>query len=83
VILHLIRTISASVWSFFLSPGFDPLGAGYHILQVTDCRRIGRLLGKGLFFGSQTQLGFLPEKHTDFIFSVIGEEMGFFGRRSS
>jgi rod shape determining protein RodA len=62
----------------FLDPQTDPLGAGYHILQSQIAIGSGRLLGKGLFSGSQTQLGFLPEKHTDFIFSVIGEEMGFF-----
>lgn len=62
----------------FLSPGFDPLGAGYNILQSEIAIGSGGLFGKGLFSGTQTQLGFLPEKHTDFIFSVIGEELGFF-----
>jgi rod shape determining protein RodA len=61
----------------FLSPGFDPLGAGYQLLQSQIAIGSGRIFGKGLFSGSQTQLGFLPEKHTDFIFSVIGEELGF------
>jgi rod shape determining protein RodA len=61
----------------FLSPGFDPLGAGYNILQSEIAVGSGQFFGKGLFSGTQTQLGFLPEKHTDFIFSVIGEEMGF------
>jgi rod shape determining protein RodA len=61
----------------FLSPGFDPLGAGYNILQSEIAIGSGRFFGKGLFSGTQTQLGFLPAKHTDFIFSVIGEEMGF------
>lgn len=61
----------------FLSPGFDPLGAGYNIAQSEIAIGSGRFFGKGLFSGSQTQLGFLPAKHTDFIFSVIGEELGF------
>jgi rod shape determining protein RodA len=61
----------------FLIPGFDPLGAGYQLLQSQIAIGSGRVFGKGLFSGSQTQLGFLPEKHTDFIFSVVGEELGF------
>ena len=77
LILHLIKDYQRKRLVVFLSPGFDPLGAGYHILQSQIAVGSGRLFGKGLFSGSQTQLGFLPEKHTDFIFSVIGEEMGF------
>ena len=78
LILRLIKDYQRKRLVVFLSPGFDPLGAGYHILQSQIAVGSGRLFGKGLFSGSQTQLGFLPEKHTDFIFSVIGEEMGFF-----
>jgi rod shape determining protein RodA len=78
IIQHLIKDYQRKRLVVFLSPGFDPLGAGYHILQSQIAIGSGRLFGKGLFSGSQTQLGFLPEKHTDFIFSVIGEEMGFF-----
>ena len=77
LILHLIKDYQRKRLVVFLSPGFDPLGAGYHILQSQIAIGSGRLFGKGLFSGSQTQLGFLPEKHTDFIFSVIGEELGF------
>ncbi len=77
LVQHLIKDYQRKRLVVFLSPGFDPLGAGYHILQSQIAVGSGRLFGKGLFSGSQTQLGFLPEKHTDFIFSVIGEEMGF------
>jgi rod shape determining protein RodA len=77
LVQHLIKDYQRKRILVFLSPGFDPLGAGYNILQSQIAIGSGRLLGKGLFSGSQTQLGFLPEKHTDFIFSVIGEEMGF------
>jgi rod shape determining protein RodA len=74
---HAIKDYQRKRIVVFLSPGFDPLGAGYNILQSEIAVGSGRIFGKGLFSGSQTQLGFLPEKHTDFIFSVIGEEMGF------
>jgi len=63
----------------FVDPGVDPLGAGYNILQSQIAIGSGRLVGKGYLSGSQAQLGFLPEKHTDFIFSLIGEETGFLG----
>lgn len=63
----------------FVDPAVDPLGAGYNILQSKIAVGSGRLFGKGYLSGSQSQLGFLPEKHTDFIFSVIGEETGFLG----
>jgi rod shape determining protein RodA len=74
---HFIKDYQRKRIVVFLSPGFDPLGSGYNILQSEIAIGSGRFFGKGLFSGSQTQLGFLPEKHTDFIFSVIGEEMGF------
>lgn len=63
----------------FVNPESDPLGAGYHILQSETAVGSGRLLGRGLFAGTQNQLNYLPEQHTDFIFSVIGEELGFLG----
>lgn len=63
----------------FLDPEGDPLGAGYQLIQSKVAIGSGRLWGKGLLEGSQTQGGFLPEQHTDFIFSVIGEELGFAG----
>ena len=78
-------------WSYFLkdyqkqrimtllSPAQDPLGSGYHILQSKIAVGSGGLLGKGYKKGTQSQLRFLPARHTDFIFSVIGEEFGFVG----
>ncbi len=63
----------------FLNPDLDPLGAGYTIIQSKIAIGSGGLLGKGLFNGTQSYLKFLPEKHTDFIFSVIGEEWGYVG----
>ena len=63
----------------FLNPESDPLGRGYHAIQSKIAVGSGGLLGKGIGKGSQTKLGFLPERQTDFIFSVIGEELGFIG----
>ncbi|MDI3480486.1 MAG: rod shape determining protein RodA [Tepidanaerobacteraceae bacterium] len=63
----------------FLNPNLDPLGAGYHVIQSKIAIGSGRLLGKGLFHGTQNQLDFIPEQHTDFIFAVLGEELGFIG----
>ena len=63
----------------FVNPDLDPQGAGYNILQSKIALGSGKVFGKGLFAGTQNQLNFLPEKHTDFIFSVIGEEFGFLG----
>lgn len=63
----------------FLDPESDPSGSGYHILQSKIALGSGGLLGKGYGLGSQSQLNFLPEKHTDFIFSTLAEEFGFAG----
>lgn len=63
----------------FLDPGRDPLGAGYQILQSKVALGSGGLWGKGYLAGTQKSLSFLPEQHTDFIFSVVGEEFGFLG----
>ena len=63
----------------FLDPGVDPRGAGYHLIQSMVAIGSGGLSGKGFTEGTQKRLDFLPEQHTDFIFSVIGEELGFFG----
>jgi len=62
-----------------LNPEMDPLGAGYHAIQSKTALGAGQMLGRGLFQGPQTQYGHLPAKHTDFIFSVAGEELGFVG----
>ncbi len=63
----------------FLDPAQDPLGAGYNILQSMIAIGSGGLFGKGFLQGSQNQLNFLPEKHTDFIFTMLAEEFGFMG----
>jgi rod shape determining protein RodA len=63
----------------FLNPQTDPLGAGYHIIQSQIAIGSGGLFGKGWMNGSQAQLEFLPERSTDFIFAVIGEEFGLLG----
>ena len=63
----------------FLDPQTDPLGAGYHIIQSTIAIGSGGLFGKGWMNGSQAQLDFLPERSTDFIFAVVGEEFGLVG----
>ena len=63
----------------FLDPAADPYGAGYHSLQSMIAVGSGGLFGKGFLHGSQTQLQFIPEQHSDFIFSAIGEEFGFLG----
>ncbi len=62
-----------------LDPESDPLGSGYHIRQSLIAIGSGRFLGKGYLHGTQTRLQFLPEQHTDFIFSVLSEEWGFLG----
>ena len=63
----------------FLDPSADPLGAGYNILQAKIALGSGGLAGKGFMQGTQSRLNFLPEKHTDFIFTTLGEEFGFIG----
>ncbi|MGI6097297.1 MAG: rod shape-determining protein RodA [Dethiobacteria bacterium] len=63
----------------FINPDIDPLGVGYQILQSKIAIGSGGIAGKGLFAGSQAQRQFLPEQQTDFIFSVLGEELGLIG----
>lgn len=63
----------------FFNPEQDPLGGGYHLIQSRIAIAAGELWGQGLNQGTQTQLNFVPEQHTDFIFSAIGEELGFGG----
>ena len=63
----------------FFNPDRDPLGAGYQIIQSKIAIGSGGLFGKGFLNGSQSYLDFLPEKHTDFIFTLFSEEFGFFG----
>lgn len=63
----------------FLNPDIDPQGAGWQLVQSKVAVGSGGLLGKGFTLGTQKRLNFLPEQHTDFIFSVVGEELGFLG----
>ncbi len=62
-----------------IEPQIDPKGSGYNVIQATVAVGSGGIIGKGIGHGSQSQLNFLPEKHTDFIFSVIAEELGMLG----
>jgi rod shape determining protein RodA len=89
-LLALAATAAWFGWSFmhdyqrkrvltFLNPQTDPLGAGYHIIQSQIAIGSGGVFGKGWMNGSQAQLEFLPERSTDFIFAVIGEEFGLLG----
>ncbi|WP_138466502.1 rod shape-determining protein RodA [Poseidonocella sp. HB161398] len=66
----------------FLDPTSDPLGAGYHITQATIALGSGGWTGRGFMQGTQSRLNFLPEKHTDFIFTTLAEEFGFVGASS-
>jgi len=66
----------------FLDPASDPLGAGYHITQSKIALGSGGWTGRGFMQGTQAQLNFLPEKHTDFIFTTLAEEFGFLGAMS-
>ena len=66
----------------FLDPGSDPLGAGYNIMQAQIALGSGGWAGKGYMQGTQSRLNFLPEKHTDFIFTTLAEEFGFVGAAS-
>jgi len=63
----------------FIDPGIDPQGAGYALIQSKIAVGSGQLFGKGLLQGTQNLLHFIPEQHTDFIFTVVGEELGFLG----
>ncbi len=76
---HLLKRYQKDRLLVFLDPSHDPLGAGYTITQSKIAVGSGELFGKGWLSGTQNQLNFLPERHTDFIFSVIGEEWGLLG----
>ncbi len=76
---HVLRDHQRARLTSFLDPNRDPLGSGYHLIQSSIAIGSGRFWGRGLNQGSQTQLEFIPEQHTDFIFSAIGEELGFVG----
>lgn len=76
---HFLRDYQKQRLLVFLNPNIDPLGAGYTVIQSKIAIGSGGFLGKGWLAGTQNQLNFLPEHHTDFIFSVLGEEWGFLG----
>lgn len=76
---HFMRDYQRQRILTMLNPENDPLGAGYHIIQSKIAIGSGGLYGKGWLNGTQSQLDFLPERHTDFIFAVFGEEWGFMG----
>ncbi|MBQ2088026.1 MAG: rod shape-determining protein RodA [Selenomonas sp.] len=76
---HFLKDYQKMRIMVFMDPNVDPLGSGYHIIQSKIAIGSGMLWGKGLFEGTQSQLNFLPENHTDFIFAVVGEELGFIG----
>jgi rod shape determining protein RodA len=79
VFWHILKDYQKDRLIVFLDPDKYPLGAGYHLIQSRIAIGAGELWGQGLNQGTQTQLNFIPEQHTDFIFSAIGEELGFFG----
>ena len=91
IILMIFSILAGIGWGFFLkdyqkariltflAPTKDPLGQGYNVNQSIIAIGSGGFWGKGLGHGSQSQLNFLPEQHTDFIFATIAEEWGFFG----
>ena len=76
---HFLRDYQKRRIYTFLDPESDPLGAGYHILQSKIALGSGGLFGKGFLNGTQSHLSFLPEKHTDFIFTTLAEEFGLVG----
>jgi len=79
VAIFLLKPYQKSRILTFLNPERDPLGAGYQIIQSKIAIGSGGLFGKGFLNGSQSYLDYLPEKHTDFIFTLFSEEFGFFG----
>lgn len=78
-ILPILKGYQVDRFLVFLDPYAYRMGAGWNVVQSMIAIGSGRFFGKGLFAGSQTQLNFLPSRHTDFIFSVVGEEFGFLG----
>jgi rod shape determining protein RodA len=77
---HLLHDYQRERVLTFIDPQNDPLGSGYHIIQSQIAIGSGGVFGKGWMNGTQAQLDYLPERHTDFIFAVIGEEFGLLGQ---
>lgn len=76
---NVIKPYQKARLSAFRNPSADPLGAGYHVIQSRIAIGSGQLSGKGFLRGTQNRLRFIPEQHTDFVFTVVGEELGFVG----
>ena len=79
IVYHFLHSYQQQRILTFLNPERDPLGAGYHIIQSKIAVGSGGFFGKGFLSGSQSQLSFLPENQTDFIFTALGEEFGLVG----
>ncbi len=79
VAIKLMKPYQRARLATFLHPTADPLRGGYNVLQATIAVGSGQLRGRGLGAGTQSQLNFLPSQHTDFIFAVVGEKLGFIG----
>jgi rod shape determining protein RodA len=77
--LHVLKAYQIDRFMAFTNPNLDPRGAGYNTTQARIAIGNGGIFGQGLFGGSQTKSGFVPEQHTDFIFTVAGEELGLVG----
>ena len=77
--IHLLKDYQLQRLTLFLDPQRDPTGLGYQLSQSKIAVGSGMFTGKGYLQGTQTHLNFLPAHHTDFIFAVIGEELGFMG----
>jgi rod shape determining protein RodA len=77
--LHVLKDYQLQRLTLFLDPAKDPSGVGYQLTQSKIAVGSGMFTGKGYLHGTQTNLNFLPEHHTDFIFSVVGEQLGFMG----
>lgn len=76
---HLMKDYQKNRVITFVNPAADPLGSGYHVTQSRIAIGSGKITGKGFLKGTQRELNFIPEQHTDFIFTVVGEELGFIG----
>lgn len=79
IVWNLLHSYQQNRVLTFLNPERDPLGAGYHIIQAKIALGSGGVFGKGFLKGTQSHLNFLPEKHTDFIFTMLSEEFGMIG----
>lgn len=77
--LHFLQPYQRDRLTVFINPAADPLGRGFNVVQASIAVGSGQMFGRGLAAGSQSQLNFLPSQHTDFIFAVLAEKLGFIG----